>query len=152
MQWSFQDNAGFTSSDKPIRPIIQSGPFGYKKVNVTAQRRDKHSLLAWFERMIHTLRESPEVGGGVCTSIEQTLPTGVLAHRADGPPGSMLFLHNLGSEPATVDLSQLYNDSDHPTQVFGDQDYKPVGKLDALELGPYGYRWIRLNRNASGWI
>jgi maltose alpha-D-glucosyltransferase/alpha-amylase len=152
MQWSFQDNGGFTSSDQPIRPVIHSGPYGYKKVNVTAQRRDKQSLLAWFERMIHTLRESPEVGAGVSTSIEQTLPPGVLAHRADGPAGSMLFLHNLGTEPATVDLGTLYGDSDHPTQVFGDQDYEPVGKLDALDLGPYGYRWIRLCRNASGWI
>jgi maltose alpha-D-glucosyltransferase/alpha-amylase len=97
--------------------------------------------------MIHTLRESPEVGAGKCTIIEQKLPTGVLAHRADGTTGTMLFLHNLGTETVTVDIGSLYAESDYANQVFGDQDYADVGKLDALELGPYGYRWIRLRRN-----
>jgi maltose alpha-D-glucosyltransferase/alpha-amylase len=147
MQWSFAENGGFTGSDKPVRPVIDHGPYGYKKLNVTAQRQDKTSLLAWFERMIHTLRESPEVGAGKCTIIEQKLPTGVLAHRADGTTGTMLFLHNLGTETVTVDLGSLYAESDYANQVFGDQDYADVGKLDALELGPYGYRWIRLRRN-----
>jgi maltose alpha-D-glucosyltransferase / alpha-amylase len=147
MQWSFAENGGFTGSDKPVRPVIDSGPYGYKTLNVTAQRHDKNSLLAWFERMIHTLRESPEVGAGTCAIIERKLPNGVLAHRADGATGTMLFLHNLGTDTVSVDLGFLYAESDYPNQVFGDQDYADVGKLDALELGPYGYRWIRLCRN-----
>jgi maltose alpha-D-glucosyltransferase/alpha-amylase len=146
MQWSYAEHGGFTGSDNPVRPVIDRGPYGYKNLNVTAQRHDPTSLLAWFERMIHTLRESPEVGAGRCTVIEQKLPTGVLAHRADGSTGSMLFLHNLGTDTVTVDLGFLHAESNHPNQVFGDQDYADVGKLDALELGPYGYRWIRLSR------
>jgi maltose alpha-D-glucosyltransferase/alpha-amylase len=59
----------------------------------------------------------------------------------------MLFLHNLGTDDVTVDLSELYADADHPNQVFGDQDYQPVGQFDALDLAGYGYRWIRLYRN-----
>ena len=30
--------------------------------------------------------------------------------------------------------------------MLADQEYGPVGKLDALELAGYGYRWIRLRR------
>jgi maltose alpha-D-glucosyltransferase/alpha-amylase len=147
MQWSFAGNGGFTGADvTPVRPVIDRGPYGYKKINVTAQRHDKDSLLAWFERMIHTLRESPEVGAGHTTVIEQKLPSGVLAHRADGSTGTMLFLHNLGTDSVVVDLGSLHAESYHPNQVFGDQDYSDVGKLDKLELGPYGYRWIRLHR------
>jgi maltose alpha-D-glucosyltransferase/alpha-amylase len=149
MQWSFDDNGGFSAA-KPIRPVISTGPYGYKKVNVTEQRYDKNSLLAWFERMIHTLRESPEVGGGQCTILEQKLPPSVLAHRADGPTGTMLFLHNLGREDVCIDLGSLWAESNHPNQVFGDQDYALVGKLDSLDLAGYGYRWIRLRRNPSG--
>ncbi len=146
MQWSQSKGGGFSSADKLIRPVISGGEYGYEKVNVTAQRHDKDSLLGWFERMIRTLRESPEVGSGSCTHVDQKLPPGVLAHRADGPSGTMLFLHNLGTEDVTVDLSDLFEDSHDPNQVFGDQPYQPVGRLNALELAGYGYRWIRLRR------
>jgi maltose alpha-D-glucosyltransferase/alpha-amylase len=146
MQWSYAAHGGFTGSDSAVRPVIERGPYGYKKINVTAQRHDKNSLLAWFERMIHTLRESPEVGAGQCTVIDQELPPNVLAHRVDGKTGTMLFLHNLGTEQVRVDLGSLFAESDFPNEVFGDQDYPDVGKLDALDLGPYGYRWIRLRR------
>jgi maltose alpha-D-glucosyltransferase/alpha-amylase len=126
--------------------VVSGGDYGYEKVNATDQRQDPTSLLAWFERMIHTLRESPEVGAGTCTVVDEKLPPGVLAHRADGPTGSMLFLHNLGEEPSVANLSHLVEEADHPTQVFGDEPNEPVGDLSALDLSRYGYRWIRLRR------
>ncbi len=150
MQWSAEPHGGVTTGDNPVRPVVSGGEYGFEKVNVTDQRHDPTSLLAWFERMIHTLRESPEVGAGTCTPIDVKLPPGVFAHRADGPPGSMLFLHNLGETPGTVDLSTLEDEADHPNQVFGDQPDQPVDGLSALELGRYGYRWIRLRRNPAG--
>jgi len=80
--------------------------------------------------------------------VDQKLPHGGLAHRADGPTGSMLFLHNLGTDDVRVDLGSLYADAEHPNEVFGDRDSPPVGRLDALDLGRYGYRWIRLRRTS----
>jgi maltose alpha-D-glucosyltransferase / alpha-amylase len=148
MQWSSARNGGFTRADRPIRPVVSGGEYGYEKVNVTAQRDDPGSLLAWFERMIRTLRECSEVGSGTCSALDRDdLPPSVLAHRADNHIGSMLFLHNLDEEPVTVDLSDLYGETERPNQVFGEDGYAEVGKLDQLELGPYGYRWIRLRRN-----
>ena len=61
----------------------------------------------------------------------------------------MLFVHNLDEEPVKVDFGDLYAEADHPNQVFADQEYQPVGRLDALEVGAYGYRWIRLHRNPT---
>ena len=86
MQWSQQPNAGFSSADpgKLVQPVIDSGDFGYERVNVTAQRADPGSLLAWFQRMMSTVREAPEIGQGSCTHVDVKLPSGVLAHRADG--------------------------------------------------------------------
>jgi maltose alpha-D-glucosyltransferase/alpha-amylase len=146
MQWSYLPHAGFTTGDKPIRPVISGGDYGYEKVNVTAQRHDPDSLLSWFERMIRTLREAPEVGMGSCSHVDVPLPKGVLAHRADASSGTMLFLHNLSTEPATADLSSLYEESEYPNDVLADQEYPEVGRLGALELAGYGYRWIRLRR------
>jgi maltose alpha-D-glucosyltransferase / alpha-amylase len=149
MQWSSAPHGGFTTSDKPVRPVVSGGDYGYETVNVTDQRHDPTSLLAWFERMMHTLRESPEVGTGVCTPVDVKLPPGVFAHTAEGQLGCMLFLHNLGETPCTVDLSTLDIDTDHPNQVFGDRPDQPVDGLSDLELGRYGYRWIRLRRNPA---
>jgi maltose alpha-D-glucosyltransferase / alpha-amylase len=142
MQWSSARNAGFSTSDSPIRPVISGGEYGYQTVSVTAQRSDPNSLLSWFERMIRTLRESPEVGAGSCTHIDRKFPPGVLAHRADGTTGTMLFLHNLSTDEAVVDLSELHTDA--AEEVFADRPYPPLGEMDALALGGYGYRWIRL--------
>jgi len=148
MQWSTMPNAGFSTApaETLCRTVVSGGEYGYETVNVTAQRQDKDSLLGWFERMIRTLKESPEVGSGTCAHIDKPLPGQVLAHRADGPSGTMLFLHNLGEEDVRVDLSELYAEAEQPNQVFGDQDYEPVGKLDALDLAGQGYRWIRIRR------
>ncbi|MDG6102000.1 alpha-amylase family protein [Dactylosporangium aurantiacum] len=147
MQWSFAKNGGFSDAE-PIRPVISKGDYAYDAVNVTAQRHDPGSLLAWFERMIRTLRESPEVGSGTCACVDKPLPAGVLAHRADGPTGSMLFLHNLGTEDAVVDLGDLAKDTHLPNDVFADQEYEPVGDFTELRLAGYGYRWIRLRRSS----
>src|SRR5213076_1537095 len=40
MQWSGAPNGGFTTSDRPVRPVIEDGDHGYRKVNVTDQRHD----------------------------------------------------------------------------------------------------------------
>ena len=77
------------------------------------------------------------------------LPAGVLAHRADGPTGTMVFLHNLGPDDATVDLGSLYEEAELPIDVLSDRRYRAVGKLDSLDLAGYGYRWIRLRRGAA---
>ncbi|HEU4421100.1 MAG TPA: alpha-amylase family protein [Pilimelia sp.] len=151
MQWSPLPNAGFSTADtdKLIRPVISEGDYAHNKVNVTAQRHDPNSLLSWFERMIRTVREAPEIGSGDCRHVDVPSPPGVLAHRADGPQGSMLFLHNLGPDDVKVDMSSQYADADHPNEVFADREYADVGRLDALELAGYGCRWIRLRRSLS---
>ncbi len=148
MQWSPLPNGGFSDGppDKLVRPVISGGEYGYEKVNVTAQRHDPDSLLAWFERMTRTLREAPEIGSGSCTHVDVPTPPGVLAHRSDGEAGTMLFLHNLGTEAVKVDLSTLAGEAKNPNDVLADREYPPPDGLDSLELAGYGYRWIRIKR------
>jgi maltose alpha-D-glucosyltransferase / alpha-amylase len=148
MQWSFLPNGGFSTAEpaRLVRPVISTGEYGYQKVNVTSQRHDPNSLLSWFERMIRTLREAPEVGSGTCAHVDMPVPHGVLVHRADGVTGTMLFVHNLGEHDATADLSSLAKDAEYPNDVLADREYGDLGKLDAVAVGGYGYRWIRLRR------
>lgn len=94
--------------------------------------------------MIRTLREAPETGSGSTSHIDVPMPPGVLAHRADGPTGTMVFLHNLGTSDVEVDLSTLAEEAELPIDVLSDRNYPEVGKLDRLKLAGHGYRWIRL--------
>ena len=150
MQWSLLPNAGFSSAKQKdlVRPVVDKGDFAYEKVNVTHQRHDPRSLLSWFERMIRTLREAPEVGAGTCTHVDQPAPPGVLVHRADDTTGTMVFVHNLGPKAGTVDLSSLYAEAESPNDVLADQEYPPLEKFADVRVGGYGYRWIRLRRHA----
>ncbi|WP_167947150.1 alpha-amylase family protein [Micromonospora profundi] len=151
MQWSYATNAGFSTADpeKLVRPVIDKGEFSYQQVNVTAQTSDTKSLFAWFERMIRTLREAPEIGSGSTTHIDVSMPAGVLAHRADGPTGTMVFVHNLGTDDVEVDLSSLEPEADMPMDVLSDRGYGELGKLGAVKVAGYGYRWIRLCRGSA---
>jgi maltose alpha-D-glucosyltransferase / alpha-amylase len=148
MQWSLTANGGFSTApaERLVRPVVSSGDFGYENVNVTKQRHDASSLLSWFERMIRTLREAPEVGSGTCTHVDVPAPRGVLVHRADDDTGTMVFVHNLSDEPGTVDLSSLAAEAESPNDVLADQEYGELGKFDSIGIGRYGYRWIRLRR------
>jgi maltose alpha-D-glucosyltransferase/alpha-amylase len=145
MQWSHLPNAGFSTapSGQLVRPVVTDGTFGYGTVNVRAQRNDHDSLLSWFEQMMRTLRECPEINTGSCTHVDVPTPPGVLAHRADDTTGTMLFLHNLDDQDATVDLSSLADIAGSPTEMLADCDYGDID-LAKLAVGGYGYRWIRL--------
>jgi maltose alpha-D-glucosyltransferase/alpha-amylase len=148
MQWSVVENGGFSTAepDRLTRPVVSTGEFSYLNVNVTKQRHDPSSLLSWFERMIRTLREAPEVGSGTCTHVDVPAPHGVLVHRADDVTGTMLFIHNLGEQDGTVDLTSIAGEAESPNDVLADREYGELGKFDAVAVGGYGYRWIRLKR------
>jgi maltose alpha-D-glucosyltransferase/alpha-amylase len=146
MQWANRPGAGFSPSNSPVRPLIADGEYGYPSVNAADQRVDGDSLLSWFQRMIHTARECPEVGVGACTPVPVE-PPGVLVHRMSADQGTLLFLHNLGADALTVDVGWQPDQDGDPVEMFSDRRYEPVGReLTGIELGASGFRWLRLSR------
>ncbi|MDT4996628.1 MAG: maltose alpha-D-glucosyltransferase / alpha-amylase [Pseudonocardiales bacterium] len=148
MQWDSSRNGGFSSADagELARPVVTRGRYSATKVNVTDQQRDPNSLLRWFENLVHTLREAPEIGAGHCAVVDVPLPRAVLAHRFDAPSGAMLLLHNLSDKPVTIDIGAL-DGVDRPHDLLVDGPYAaPTKRLTGLELHGWGYRWIRLCR------
>ena len=116
MQWSYQPNGGFSTAEpeKLVRPVIDRGEFGYEKVNVTAQRHGP-DVAAGLVRA-----DDPHAAGGAgdrrrlaAPHVDVPMPPGVLAHRADGPTGTMLFLHNLGTEDARSTSARSAAEADH---------------------------------------
>ena len=127
-------------------PLIDTGPYRYQVVNVTDQRRDPHSMLVWFERILHTLRECDEIGTGDHQVLDAG-PRHVLVHRASTETGAMLFLHNLANRPCQVDVGPQPDRPGRPLSTAADSDYGDKLDLGAIELAGYGYRWIRLHKD-----
>jgi maltose alpha-D-glucosyltransferase / alpha-amylase len=147
MQWSIERHGGFTSSERPIMPVISDGPYGYQHVSVAEQRRDPNSLLNWMERLIRMRKELPEIGWGDYILL-RTSSSEVLALRYDWRNNSVVVVHNLSGTPCEVWFKPDELDSaDHSwlVNVLSNEhsQAKESGKHCIL-LEPYGYRWYRL--------
>jgi trehalose synthase len=142
MQWSAERHGGFTTADEPGRPLVADGPFGYREVNVAAQRRDPSSFLNWMERLIRRRRECPELGWGDWSLLAQDDPA-VFALRADWGDSTIVAVHNLA---ARATQAELRLDADGTlVDLFG-ADELPLDGALRLALEPHDQRWFRLRR------
>jgi trehalose synthase len=137
MQWS--QDGGFTLSDTPRRPLVE-GEYGPERINVADQRRDPHSLLNWFERLIRRRRECPELGFGELTLLDTGAPS-VLAHRCDWEGETIVAVHELSGRPVRVALG--VDDGVALVDLFGAPEHALPATLD---LEPYAAHWYRVRR------
>ena len=112
---------------------MAEGPYSYEQVNVTNQRLDPNSLLTWFERTLHALRECEEIGSGEHEVLDVGPPQ-VMVHRATGRTGSTLFVHNLADQPCRLKLGAERDPSQPPLNFVADSDYGGEVDLDELEV------------------
>ena len=150
MQWDGTKGAGFSRADPGqfVAPLVEEGPYARKLVNVTSQRLDPNSLLTWFERILHALRECEEIGSGDHEVLDVGPPQ-VLVHRATGRTGTTLFVHNLAEQPCHLKLGAERDPEYAPLNFVADSPYGDEVDLDELEVAGYGYRWIRLRRTVG---
>jgi maltose alpha-D-glucosyltransferase/alpha-amylase len=145
MQWSPGHAGGFSTGDKLYRPVHAEGPFGYRMVNVADQRHEPGSLYSWVAQAIRVRRKSPELGWGEWRILDVGDPR-VLAIETRWRDDQMITLHNLSAEPAKVHLPDnpdKATEEGRMRQVLGDAD-PPYGPGQAITLGRYGFRWLRL--------
>ena len=81
--------------------------------SVDEQRRDHDSLLRFMTRLVHQRHDTPELGGGASTLLENQ-PAALFAHRCDWQGSTVFTVHNLSGEPvtATLELGQDVVDVD----------------------------------------
>jgi len=144
MQWTAGRNGGFSMAKDVVRPVISDPVYGYKEVNVAAQRRDPQSLLNWTERMIRMRRECPEISWGDFVVL-RTNVADVLAVRYDWRQTSLLTLHNFGSSTARVRLKVGRDHDDILVEVFdGRHSRLQNDGTHRITLEPYAWRWFRV--------
>jgi maltose alpha-D-glucosyltransferase/alpha-amylase len=144
MQWSSERNAGFSTADKLVRPVVSKGVYSYEKVNVEQQRRDPDSLLRWTIRMIRLRKECPEIGWGDWELVSTRSPsTLALLYRWRG--NALLCVHNLGAQPREISL-RVKDEGGEVLASLLDHGESRAGENGAhrLSLEPYAYRWYRV--------
>jgi maltose alpha-D-glucosyltransferase/alpha-amylase len=144
MQWSDEPQAGFTTARKAVRPVIDSGPYDYRRVNVERQRRDPNSLLNWMIRMIRLRKECPEVGWGDWKILRTGSPS-VLAMRYHWLGNALVVVHNFDGMPQEI---RLKTDKEHEARLVNllvnDESRADSSGYHKMALEAYGYRWFRV--------
>lgn len=140
MQWTPRANGGFSTAPRNALPAppIAEGPFGFPARNVEDQERRDDSLLARTRRLLN-VRLATEEFRGRCRAARIDRPA-VLALRYDTGDSCLLAFVNLSAGPQ--DLQVREDDVREVDEVLSDRPYPPPA-LPALELGPWGYRWLR---------
>jgi maltose alpha-D-glucosyltransferase/alpha-amylase len=146
MQWSDEPQGGFTKSNRPTKPVIAKGAYGYRRINAAMQRRHPESFLNWTERIIRMRKEVPEIGWGDF-EVLKVRDRAVLAIRYDWRNNSVVLLHNLHEEPREVSFDVgLGEKGRRLTNLLGDEHScanEESGKHRVVLEG-YGYRWYRV--------
>ena len=143
MQWSGDRHGGFTTARRPVRPVISDPIYGYKRINVEAQRRDPDSLLNWMERKIRMRRECPEISWGDWTIVETT-ESGVLIMRYQYDGHSLITLHNFSDKPRAPRLERSVVGHELLVDLLARNDSRADAQgRHTIQLPARGYRWYR---------
>jgi glycosidase len=111
---------------------------------VAEQRRAPDSLLAFVTRLVHRRRETPELGWGKSTLIENE-PPALFARRADWQGSTVVTVHNPSGEPVAGELD-LGADVEGVDDLLELREHRVRGGRLSVELGPYGHLWLRARR------
>ena len=100
---------------------------------VAEQRRTPDSLLGVIRRLAHQRRETPELGWGASTLIESE-PAALFAHRADWQDSTVYAVHNLWDEPVAAELD-LGGDATGVNDLLELRERRVEGGRLRVELG-----------------
>lgn len=144
MQWSDDPQAGFSSSQKTIHPIIDKGPYAYDKINAEAQRRNKDSPLSWMTRMIRLRKECPEIGWGEWEILKTNSPH-VLAMHYYWRGNALVIMHNFDEKPHDVQIKLKDERGNTLVSLLDHAGSKADNRgVHKISLDAYGYRWYRV--------
>jgi maltose alpha-D-glucosyltransferase/alpha-amylase len=144
MQWTADRHGGFSLAEKTVLPVVEEGPFGYRRLNVATQRRDPGSLLNVTEKMVRMRKECPELGWGDCrvlaSGTKQVLAT-LTTWRCNG----VVAMHNFSDQACAVTVAVPGAQKLPLSNLLTHDDSVPDERgRHSIALEPYGYRWYRV--------
>jgi maltose alpha-D-glucosyltransferase / alpha-amylase len=143
MQWSDAPQAGFSTAEKLIHPVVETGPYAYKHVNVETERRNPNSILNWMTAMIRLRQECSEIGWGHW-QILKTNKASVLCMHYHWQGSSLVILHNFEEKAHEVMLNLKKEEEIKLVDLMENLEAVADEKgMHCITLEAYGYRWFR---------
>jgi maltose alpha-D-glucosyltransferase/alpha-amylase len=151
MQWTGDRNGGFSEADSArlYSPPISDPVYGYQAINVEAQERLRSSPLAWMQSILRVRKQSRAFGRG---SLRILKPHNrkVFAYLREYEDDTLLIVNNLSRQAQAVEIDLREFAGRTPVELFGNSTFPRLGELPyLLTLGPYGFYWFRLVRQAE---
>ncbi|HLT09038.1 MAG TPA: alpha-amylase family protein [Cyclobacteriaceae bacterium] len=143
MHWANAPQAGFSEAKKLVHPVISTGPYAYKHVNVENNRRAKDSMLNWMTTLIRLRKECPEIGWGEWQILpvkqDQVL---VMLYSLEG--SALVIIHNFDDDAHEVSLELKQKNG---ASLIGMLDLEEIvpdeDEVYQVKLEAFGYRWFR---------
>ena len=107
MQWSSQDNAGFTTGT----PWISVNP-NYRQINMELEEKDPNSVFSFYRRLVHLRKEEPIFVEG---RFELLLPDDeqIFAYIRTLGEEEMLVCANFSGQPAKCEVLSEWKDAEN---------------------------------------
>jgi maltose alpha-D-glucosyltransferase / alpha-amylase len=143
MQWSGEKNAGFSSADKLIHPVIDQGEYRYQNINVETQQRTSGSLLNWMTALIRLRQECVEIGLGEWKLIETGVPE-VMGIQYAYEGSCLCIFHNFDSKAHSCEVNFEDKNMDKLINMMAmDESIADDKGFHHIRLDPCGYKWYR---------
>lgn len=141
MQWSARANAGFSDAGRTIVPVISSGLFSYRKINVEDQQKDEGSFLHWMKKLIRMRKEHAKALESRVEILDSGMDEVLLIRFANNE--HILTLHNLSPNETKVKIEGEYASKELQV-IFSPEGYQ-AKQLNTAEvmLPGYGYLWLQ---------
>ena len=138
MQWDSGPNGGFSSApaEALYSPIISDDEYGYRTVNVEAQRSDPNSLLNAVRHMIWRYKAQPALATGKLHWLTEA-PSNTVVFWRESDEQTLFALHNLSDSMTTTPLGSFAGKT---MQDVLTGEIVTLGETAALP--PFGYQWL----------
>ncbi len=139
MQWDSSANAGFSTAAVTVKPVIDTGKFTYKNVNVLEEKHDANSLLSFIKHAIEIHKSVPQISYGNWDIVD-VKSDNVLCMRYQWQGKTVMILHNFSEAKQTVVLpeKQSYQTILSSSKNTGVSDSDKNNTLDG-----YGFLWLQ---------
>jgi maltose alpha-D-glucosyltransferase/alpha-amylase len=147
MQWNNQLNAGFSQADPTqlYAPVIDDPATGYRRINVEAQLRDQHSLLAWLKKIIAARKNVPAFARGTVEMLPSSNPR-VLTYLRQYGDERVAVVGNVSGQGQRIELDLQRFAQTVPVDLLGGTTLSPIGGQPyVLTINPYEFYWLRLS-------
>lgn len=145
MQWNDNKNGGFSTADSTTRPVIDSGDYSYKQVNVAKELADSGSLLNWTKRMIRLRKSCPETGWGNWKILDTGSPH-VLAIKYDWQNQTLITIHNFSNQLLQIHLHPENAGTTLQSLLGPNVSSAGSGGTHTIGIEGYGYRWFSVTK------